>query len=68
MDWWKELWLNEAFATYVGWMATDHLFPEWQVWTQFVMEDLQRGLQLDSLKTSHPIEVEVNSPTGDYYH
>ena len=23
MDWWSELWLNEGFATWVGWYAVD---------------------------------------------
>lgn len=27
MDWWNELWLNEGFATWVGWLAIDHLYP-----------------------------------------
>lgn len=27
MDWWNELWLNEGFATWVGWFAIDHLYP-----------------------------------------
>src|SRR5436305_14923436 len=27
MDWWSELWLNEGFATWVGWLAVDHLHP-----------------------------------------
>ena len=27
MDWWNELWLNEGFATWVGWLAVDHLHP-----------------------------------------
>jgi aminopeptidase N len=27
MDWWDELWLNEGFATWVGWLAVDHFYP-----------------------------------------
>lgn len=27
MDWWSELWLNEGFATWVGWLAVDHFHP-----------------------------------------
>jgi aminopeptidase 2 len=59
MDWWSDLWLNEGFATWVGWLAVDHLFPEWEVWNQFVDEVVQSGLNLDSLRSSHPIEVPV---------
>lgn len=63
MDWWTDLWLNEGFATWAGTLATDHLFPEWQVWTEFIVEDSGYGLQLDSLRSSHPIEVDVKSPS-----
>ncbi|KAI9792331.1 MAG: hypothetical protein M1816_002556 [Peltula sp. TS41687] len=59
MDWWSELWLNEGFATWVGWLAVDHLYPEWNVWGQFVTDSVQKALQLDSLRGSHPIEVPV---------
>ncbi|KAI9303817.1 aminopeptidase [Cunninghamella echinulata] len=59
MQWWNELYLNEAFATWVGWLATDHIFPEWDIWTSFVNEDMPRALKLDSLRSSHPIEVDV---------
>jgi len=31
MDWWSELWLNEGFATWVGWLAIDHLYPGMKV-------------------------------------
>lgn len=59
MDWWSELWLNEGFATWVGWLAVDHLHPDYMVWTQFVTEAVQTAQQLDSLRASHPIEVPV---------
>lgn len=62
MDWWSDLWLNEGFATWVGWLAADQLFPEWDVWTEFVVDDCQAGLGLDCLRSSHPIEVPVKSP------
>ncbi|KAL1311069.1 hypothetical protein AAFC00_001278 [Neodothiora populina] len=61
MDWWNELWLNEGFATWVGWFAVDHLHPDWDVWGQFVTDSMQMAFQLDSLRTSHPIEVPVKN-------
>ncbi|MCH8063786.1 MAG: M1 family metallopeptidase, partial [Chloroflexi bacterium] len=64
MSWWNDLWLNESFASWMGDKATDSLFPEWEVWTQFVSADTNRGLSLDGLRSSHPIEQEVNDPAG----
>ncbi|CAG8512204.1 7007_t:CDS:10 [Ambispora gerdemannii] len=66
MEWWDHLWLNEGFATWVGYLAIDEIFPDWDIWTQFVVEGLQLGLKLDSLRSSHPIEVPVNDP-GEIY-
>ncbi|KAJ1497352.1 arginine/alanine aminopeptidase [Coelomomyces lativittatus] len=56
MEWWDELWLNEGFATWVGWYAVDHFFPSWQVWSQFVNNELGKALELDALQSSHPIQ------------
>ncbi|KAL4959890.1 M1 family metallopeptidase [Aspergillus stella-maris] len=61
MDWWDELWLNEGFATWVGWLAVDHFYPEWNIWSQFVAEGVQQAFQLDSLRASHPIQVPVKN-------
>ena len=59
MDWWNELWLNEGFATWFGWLAVNHLYPDHEVWSQFVAETVQTAQNLDSLRASHPIEVPV---------
>ena len=62
MQWWDDLWLNESFASWMGTKAVDWLFPEWEMWTQFVNMDTNRALSLDGLKNSHPIEQEVKDP------
>lgn len=62
MEWWTHLWLNEGFASYIEYLAVDHLFPEWEMWTEFVAGDLGGALSLDSLKHTHAIEVPVHHP------
>ena len=59
MDWWDGLWLNEGFATWASWYSCNIFFPEWKVWQTYVVDNLQRALALDSLRSSHPIEVPV---------
>ncbi|KAL9230405.1 hypothetical protein vseg_005764 [Gypsophila vaccaria] len=59
MEWWTHLWLNEGFATWVSYLAADVLFPEWNIWTQFLDQTVD-GLRLDGLSESHPIEVDIN--------
>lgn len=61
MDWWEGLWLNEGFATWMSWYSCNKFQPEWKVWEQYVTDNLQRALNLDSLRSSHPIEVPVNN-------
>jgi tricorn protease interacting factor F2/3 len=62
MKWWNDLWLNESFANYMAYKAVDHFNPEWKIWEDFLYGEASRGLFKDSLKSTHPIEVEVNSP------
>ncbi|XP_011182080.1 puromycin-sensitive aminopeptidase isoform X2 [Zeugodacus cucurbitae] len=62
MEWWTHLWLNEGYASFVEFLCVNHLFPEYDIWTQFVTDMYTRALELDSLKNSHPIEVPVGHP------
>jgi len=59
MDFWDGLWLNEGFATWMSWYSCNKFYPEWKIWQSFVTGDLQSALSLDSLRSSHPIEVPV---------
>lgn len=62
MRWWNDLWLNESFASWMSYLAVDKLFPEWDVWTQFIVDEQSVALKLDALLSTHPIEVEINHP------
>ncbi|CAM9108486.1 unnamed protein product, partial [Phaeothamnion confervicola] len=57
MAWWDDLWLNEGFASWTQTWAADKLFPEWGMWEQFITDDTNAALRLDSLRSSHPIQV-----------
>lgn len=63
MEWWTHLWLNEGYASFVEFLCVDHLFPEYDIWTQFVNDTYIRALELDCLQSSHPIEVPVGHPS-----
>jgi aminopeptidase 2 len=59
MDFWDGLWLNEGFATWMSWYSCNIFYPEWKVWQSYVTDTLQGALSLDSLRSSHAIEVPV---------
>ncbi|HEX4353902.1 MAG TPA: M1 family metallopeptidase, partial [Polyangiales bacterium] len=62
MRWWDDLWLNEAFAT---WMAFDIVAkwrPEWKMWNDFC-HARDSALQLDALENTHAIYTSVATPS-----
>lgn len=63
MEWWTYLWLNEGYASFVEFLCVHHLFPSYDIWTQFVTDMYTNALQLDGLTNSHPIEVPVGHPS-----
>lgn len=62
MEWWTHLWLNEGYASFIEFLCVNKLFPEYDIWTQFVTDMHNSALDLDCLQNSHPIEVEVGHP------
>ncbi|CAN7979454.1 unnamed protein product, partial [Ixodes pacificus] len=62
MEWWDDLWLNEGFATYVEYIGTDVVHKDWGMLDQIVVNEVQSVMELDALKSSHPVSVPVDNP------
>jgi len=58
MAWWDDLWLNEAFATWMAYKIVDDWRPSWRIWMDF---EAGKGaaLALDALVSAHPIRADV---------
>ncbi|WP_455464800.1 M1 family metallopeptidase [Candidatus Hodarchaeum mangrovi] len=54
---WKYIWLNESFATLFGYAITDHYYPEWEIWEEFLAGEVDSAFERDSLIETFPIEL-----------
>ncbi|KAL3989469.1 Peptidase M1 family protein [Acanthocheilonema viteae] len=62
MKWWTDLWLKEGFASFMEYMFVGVNYPEFKIWLHFLDDELASGFDLDALRSSHPIEVEIDNP------
>ncbi|KAK5967675.1 Puromycin-sensitive aminopeptidase [Trichostrongylus colubriformis] len=62
MKWWTDLWLKEGFASFMEYLFVGYNCPEFKIWEHFVNDELAQGFDLDALRNSHPIEVEIDNP------
>jgi puromycin-sensitive aminopeptidase len=60
MTWWDDLWLNEAFATWMAFKTVDRWNPAWRVWLEFDQAKAA-AMHLDALRSTHPIRAEVHN-------
>lgn len=63
MKWWTDLYLNEGFATFMQFMCYNSMVEQLSTWDDFEVSTASAARELDSLSSSHPIEVTVNSPS-----
>ncbi len=63
MKWWNDLWLNESFATFMATKFVDRFYPDWDMWDQFIEDAMNTAMNLDALKSTHPIDVNVREPS-----
>lgn len=54
MRWWNDLWLNEAFATWLAYKIVDRWKPEWNTWLSFDARR-QGPLGVDALASTRAI-------------
>ncbi|HEV3031425.1 MAG TPA: M1 family metallopeptidase [Polyangia bacterium] len=60
MVWWDDLWLNEAFATWMAYKIVDAWRPEWRIWMDFE-GGKGAAMLLDSLQAAHAIRADVHN-------
>ncbi len=61
MKWWDDLWLNEAFATWMSVKAMNYYNPDWLPWERF-LQGKSHALFTDCLNSTRPIYAAVNDP------
>ncbi len=62
MKWWNDIWLNESFADFMAYKMVDKIMPEWDFMLRYYIDTVADAFSIDSLKTTHPIHMEVNTP------
>jgi puromycin-sensitive aminopeptidase len=60
MAWWDDLWLNEAFATWMAFKIVDDWKPEWKMWHDF-QHGRAAAMKQDALCHTHPIYCPVDT-------
>ncbi len=59
MKWWGDLWLNESFAEFCGWLASAEATRFTDAWTTFAIGRKGWGYMQDQLSSTHPISADV---------
>ena len=61
MGWWNDLWLNEAFATWVAYKVVHSWKPGWKVWEDFG-QGKRSPLAIDALPGTRAVRSQASTP------
>lgn len=67
MAWWNDLWLNESFATYMGYLALAEASEFTNAWDIFYSSGKASAYRADTRVTTHPIAPENVLTTADAF-
>jgi len=59
MKWWDDLWLNESFAEYMGYLATAEATRFKTPWIEFAVATKDGARRQDQFPTTHPIVADI---------
>ncbi|KRT81968.1 Peptidase [Oryctes borbonicus] len=58
---WDDLWLKEGFATYLEYLATNKIHPDWNIYDEFFFDQTSTAMKIDRLISSRPIHFKVEN-------
>ncbi|CAF4665184.1 unnamed protein product [Rotaria sp. Silwood1] len=58
-SWWKDFWLNKAFAEWMAYIATNKIHPDWNLYEQYIAQQWLLIMQDDAISFSHPISMQI---------
>lgn len=61
MKWYDDLWLKEGFSTYLHYVATQVIKPEWDYFKTISMNEFQKAMPKDCDASSRPISFPVKT-------
>lgn len=61
MEWYDDLWLKEGFSTYLHYVATEAIKPEWDYFKIITVYEFNQAMPKDSDSSSHPISFKVRT-------
>ncbi|XP_030370710.1 membrane alanyl aminopeptidase [Scaptodrosophila lebanonensis] len=64
-QWWSYTWLNEGFARYFQYFGTAFVETEWDLDKQFVVDQIQSVMSMDSTNATNPLSDEDTNTPAD---